>query len=227
MATAYFMELIIRMTDVQKDQDHLEMVIYNCPSIPDRTRYILTGEGVNPAEKMIEIGKKLDFEQVDCIAIPCITACFFHEQLTRGIKTPILHLIREITQYLKQHNYHSVGIMATDGTIQSRIFQQELEQNHIEAITPEEREQKMVMSLIYEDVKANRPARMEEFRTVETALRDQGAEVIILGCTELSVIKRDNQIGPGFLDAMEVLAMRSIQCCDHPLKEEYRDLITR
>ena len=47
MATAYFMELLINMTDAKCDQDHLEMIIYNCPSIPDRTAYILGKSNAN------------------------------------------------------------------------------------------------------------------------------------------------------------------------------------
>ena len=45
--------------------------------------------------------------------------------------------------------------------------------------------------------------------------------------TELSMIKKEFPIGPGFLDAMEVLAMRAIEECEAPLKEEYRCLVTR
>ena len=41
IATSFFMELVIKMTDAATDQDHLDMIIYNIPSIPDRTSYIL------------------------------------------------------------------------------------------------------------------------------------------------------------------------------------------
>ena len=61
MATAYFMELLINMTDAKCDQDHLEMIIYNCPSIPDRTAYILGKSNANPVVPIIKIGKKLNF----------------------------------------------------------------------------------------------------------------------------------------------------------------------
>ena len=40
LATAYFMELIARMTKANCDGDHLETIVYNCPSIPDRTKYL-------------------------------------------------------------------------------------------------------------------------------------------------------------------------------------------
>lgn len=41
MATALFMKMIIEMTDAENDQEHIEMIVYNCPQIPDRTDYIL------------------------------------------------------------------------------------------------------------------------------------------------------------------------------------------
>ena len=81
MATAYFMELLINMTDAKCDQDHLEMIIYNCPSIPDRTAYILGKSNANPVVPIIKIGKKLKEQNVDCISIPCITAHYFHDEI--------------------------------------------------------------------------------------------------------------------------------------------------
>ena len=41
MATAYFMELVTKMTQADTDQEHIDMIIYSRPSIPDRTKYIL------------------------------------------------------------------------------------------------------------------------------------------------------------------------------------------
>ena len=81
MATAYFMQLIIKMTDANLDQDHLEMIIYNCPTIPDRTEFILGKSKASPLPRMIEVGKKLKEQNADYIAIPCITAHYFHKEL--------------------------------------------------------------------------------------------------------------------------------------------------
>lgn len=72
MATAYFMELIINMTDAHYDQDHLEMIIYNFPSIPDRTSFILGESSDNPVVPMTKIGKQLEVQKADNIAIPYI-----------------------------------------------------------------------------------------------------------------------------------------------------------
>ena len=68
---------------------------------------------------------------------------------------------------------------------------------------------------------------MDRFLAAAEDLRAQGAQAIILGCTELSLVKRDEEIGAGFVDAMEVLARQSVLACDKPLKQEYECLITK
>lgn len=225
MATAYFMQLVIEMTQAGTDQEHIEMIIYNCPSVPDRTSYILGESDRNPVAPMIEIGRKLVEAGVDTIAIPCITAHYFHDEMERAIGVSILHGIAETASYLAERGYRRVGIMATDGTVRSGLFTAEFEKKGLCCCYPSAERQAAVMELIYRDVKAGKPADMVKFRRVAQELRDMDAEVILLGCTELSLIKRDNCLGAGFLDVMEVLARCSVESF-RKLKPEYRELIT-
>lgn len=227
IATAYFYELIIRMTNAKKDQEHMEMLIYSKPAIPDRTEYILGRSKDNPVYPMQEIGKALVELGAEYIAIPCITAHYFYDKLSESIPVPMIHIVKETALHLKQHGIQRVGIMATEGTISSMLFQNELERIGITPMIPSKEKQNMVTHLIYQNVKANLPIEIDKFKLVADELFSNGAEVIILGCTELSLIKRDFDIGAGYIDAMEVLAMRSIVLCEAELKEEYRSLITR
>ena len=227
IATAHFMELIIRMTEAQTDQEHLDMIIYNRPSIPDRTGYILDKSKPNPLPEMVRVGNTLARQGAKLIAIPCMTAHYFYRELTRYIEAPIVHAIHETAVHLKKHGTTTAGIMATDGTIRSKLFQQELEKHGITPVIPGEKGQKCVMSVIYDDIKANRPAGMDKFDLAANDLRAQGAQAIILGCTELSLVKRDYPIGAGYLDAMEVLARRCVLECGGRLKEEYQNLISK
>ena len=227
IATAHFMELVIRMTEAQTDQEHLDMILYSRPSIPDRTSYILDPTNPNPLPEMIRVGNTLARQGAKLIAIPCMTAHYFHRELTRYIEAPIVHAIHECAVHLKKHGITKAGIMATDGTIRSKLFQQELERHGIEPIIPGVEGQKCVMSIIYDDIKANRPADLDKFGYASSELRSLGAQAIILGCTELSLIKRDCPIGAGYLDAMEVLAQTCVIRCGGKLKEEYQDLISK
>ncbi len=227
MATAYFYELVVRMTDAKSDQEHIETVIFSKPTIPDRTDYILGKSSENPLYDMLETGRKLVGIGADYIAIPCITAHYFHDSLSEGIKAPVLHAVQELSRYLKVQEIRCAGILASEGTIQSGLFQEELALSEIRTVVPSKEYQKQLSNLIYQGIKANRPIDFHSFQTVADQLKKEGAEVIVLGCTELSLIKRDFDLGPGFIDAMEVLAMRAVLLCEANLKEEYDFLITK
>lgn len=225
MATARFMELTVQMTQAATDQDNLDMIVYNFPSIPDRTGYILGSNLRSPLPGLLSVGSALFRQGVSRIAIPCVTAHFFYEELTASIPTPIIHGVRETALHLKENGVSAAGIMATDGTIVSGLFARELRAAGIAPVLPSKPRQADVMHLIYRDIKAGRPPEMERFQAVQEELQSKGAEAIVLGCTELSLIKRDFAIGGGFLDTMEVLAKRSVELCGGKLKEEFRSLI--
>ena len=101
LATAYFMELVIQMTDARVDQEHLPMIVYNMPMIPDRTAYILDNSKENPFPMMLEIGEELSRREVACIAIPCITAHYFMGGLQAGLKVPVINGVEETVAHLK------------------------------------------------------------------------------------------------------------------------------
>ena len=227
IATAHFMELVINMTDVDTDQQHLPMIVYNMPFIPDRTAYILDNTKENPLPNMLQIGKTLQAQGATCIAVPCVTAHYFMDALETGVNVPLINGVRETVAHLKENGIQKVGIMATDGTIRSGIFHKELEKQGLAPVAPRAEAQADVMHLIFNNVKAGKPVEMDRFLSAAEDLRSQGAQAIILGCTELSLIKRDQKIGGGFVDAMEVLARQSVLACGKPLKKEYACLITK
>ena len=226
-ATAHFMSLVTDMTDAPVDQEHIEMVVFSTPTIPDRTRHILDNSQPDPLPKMLEVGGKLAALGAQFIAIPCVTAHYFYEKLEAGIPVSIINGVGETVRHLKENGVTKVGIMATDGTIRSGIFARELQKQGMEPIIPSKKRQADVMHIIFDNVKAGLPADMERFCSVALELRENGAEAIILGCTELSLVKRDNHLGAGFIDAMEVLAQQSVVRCGGKLKEAYTCLISK
>lgn len=226
-ATAYFMELVVKMTTAQTEQENVDMIVYNFPSIPDRTGYLLGSNLKSPLPGLRSVAQALERQKVTCIAIPCVTAHYFHRELQAVTSVPIINAVAETVKILSEHGIKRVGIMATDGTVRSRLLSKELDVAGIIPIVPSQQRQRDVMHLIYENVKVGKAPEMERFWKVQKELTDCGAQVILLGCTELSVIKRDHCIGAGFLDMMEVLARASILQCGKTLRSEYESLLER
>lgn len=226
MATAYFLQLVTQMSDAGNDQEHMEILLHSKPQIPDRTRYILGESGESPLPQMTEIGIDLKSQGAELIAIPCVTAHYFQRRLEEAIGIPIVDTIQETAVCLEEAGVGSVGIMATDGTIASGLFQKAFAERRMQCILPDRIGQRAIMELIYRDIKAGREVELPLFRQVAEDLFRRGAQVVLLGCTELSLVKRDFPLGTGFLDVLEVLAQRAVLFCGR-LKQEYTCLITR
>lgn len=226
MATTYFLYLLTQMSRAEKDQEHMEILMHSKPSIPDRTRYILGLSQDNPVIQMAEVGRELKDMGAELLAVPCITAHYFHEELEREIGLKVLHAVQETAEYLKQAGVEKVGILATDGTVKSGLFDRVLSRYGIETVNPGEESQRLVMDLIYRQIKSGEKGNLDEFIRVGEELSAAGAQVNLLGCTELSLLKRDYMLPAGCLDVLEVLARRAVLECGR-FDPRYQDLITQ
>lgn len=226
MATAYFLYLLTSMSRADTDQEHMEILMHSKPSIPDRTKYILDRSQPNPAPEMIAVGRELKDMGAEMLAIPCITAHYFHDELEKNIGIPVLHAVRETALYLREAGVERVGILATDGTVRSGLFSKVLEEYKTTVVYPDAACQQMVMDLIYRQIKSGEKGNPDELEHVGQALFRAGAQVNLLGCTELSILKRNYKLPAGYLDVMEVLARRAVLDCGR-FDTRYGQLITQ
>ena len=226
LATAYFYELLISMADARIDQEHPDVLIYSHPEIPDRTGFILGKGTADPVPELIKAGNLLVSAGFTTIAIPCVTAFAFYDRFVGEIPAKILHPIDETARYLSARGVKTAGIMATDGTLKSGIFAARLAEYGIASVFPNTDGQEKVMSVIYNNVKAGKPVDLTDFGYAAGQLRARGAEVVILGCTELSIAKRSCDLGGRYIDVLDVLSKASLEVCGYPVKEKYRELIT-
>lgn len=225
MATAYLLQLIIEMTDAKTDQEHLDVIVFDRPNVPDRTAHILDPSKPSPLPLMQKTAKTLESLGAGVLCAPCVTSHYFYRELQGGVSVPFLNMVEETAKELRNAGKRKAGIMATTGTVSTGLFQNTFAKNGLEAVIPGEEGQKLVMSLIYDDIKAGKPADPEKFHKVSEELYSAGCNSIILGCTELSLIKKSAGLGAGYLDALEVLAKRCVLACGGPLKAEYQNLI--
>lgn len=221
LATAYFMERVITFTDASVDQEHIDMIVLNHCSIPDRTAYILDHDMPNPLPELADDVKRLEQMGVKFIATPCNTAHYFYNDLVRISNTPILNMIEETACVLKRQDSKNIGIMATKGTIKTELFQQALSRKGLNSIIPDEENQSIITSIIFDSVKANKAVDMNKFYRVVDHLKLQGCDRIILGCTELSVVKRDYKLDKFYLDSLDALVVAVIRECDAPMVDNY------
>ena len=220
MASAQFLALLTAMTDAQTDQDHIETILYSRPATPDRTAFLLGKSTDSPLPKLLASAKTLENMGAEVLAMPCMTAYSFSAELSAAVCAKLVNPITETASLLRMQGHRKIGILATDGTLQVGLFQKALSAQELAFCVPDEKHQKLVMHLIYENVKKGQPADLDMLEETARYFRAQGADRMILGCTELSVIKQTQTVGEGFLDAMEVLAARAVEACGYRCKIE-------
>ncbi len=207
-ATIYFYKKIIDATKVEKDQDHIHTLIDSNPQVPDRTKYIL-GEGPCPYSELLESLKLLEKCGVDLVAIPCNTAHYFVDDLRKEAKSEIVSIIEQTRDYVKK-KYPKIGnvaLLATEGTIKSKIYHRIFKETGFTILTPEKDEQDKLMDVIYKKIKKGKVEKAQPFlKELGEKMRDRGARVLIAGCTEIPLALENVDIGIPVIDPMNVTA---------------------
>ena len=214
LATAYFMEALIRHTPASRDQDHMPMIVFNDPQIPDRTAHILDHSKADPQPEMEKVARWLQDAGADYLAISCNTAHYYYEGINSAVSIPVVNIMEETAKRIASEvgQGAQVGLLATEGTIASGVFQSYLERHGLRTVEPDASEQREVTSLIYDGVKANGPYDDSQLLVLGESLRARGCDAVIVGCTELSVIYQDLYERPAWLyDSLDVLAERCVQ----------------
>jgi aspartate racemase len=211
LATLHLFKKIIELTPAKKDQDHLRIIIDNNPKMPDRTQSILNRDK-KIISHLIESAKNLEKGGAHCIVIACITSHCYLEEIQKNIRIPVLNMIRLTLDESINNDSRDIGLLATNGTLKNKLYQKYDEQQNINWITLEETEQKMLMNLIYKLKAGERYQNSRDtFRKLLSSLKKKGAESIILGCTELSLIKDMFDHRFKLIDPIETVALEAIK----------------
>ena len=219
MASQLFYKMVTEHTAAKKDQDHINMILLSDASMPDRTSAILSGDYEELYRQLLEDARFLEAGGCTAIGITCNTSHFFVDRLAGDLNIPVIHMVREAAREIAGMNAGVVGIMATDGTVQTGLYQKELRAQGLTPFVPAPEIQKEVMYQIYGRIKNGQPYDKESWERIEAQYRAAGCGRVLLACTELSVIKADEQLSDWYMDPMEILVRRVIAFAG----KEYRE----
>lgn len=206
-----------RQRGARCDQDHPVWLLVNGTAIPDRTQS-LQGTGPDCSTPLLHHAQWLAQAGADFLVVTCNTAHGFYHQVQPQLPIPWIHLMTCTTQHIRKAypTVQRVGVLATDGTLQAGLYHSSLSRAGLTPISFELNSpwQNRIMQGIYHPewgIKATGVQIADRSLTVlEQAaswLKSQGAEVIIAGCTELSVgFGQVSSLPLPWIDPLEVVA---------------------
>ena len=219
-ATVHFMRRLVELTEAGRDQDHVDLIVWQHGSIPDRTAALL-GEGESPEAALVADAVALERAGARFIAIPCNTAVVWVEQMRAAVGVDVLDTVDETVAAARAAvpGLTRLGVLATDGTLLAGTYAAAARRAGIELVVPEAEVQREAMAVIYDGVKAGRAVSRERFDALVEHLRGRGAQAVALGCTELSVLAGELGVQePTVVDSIDSVAREVIRRAGAPLR---------
>jgi aspartate racemase len=203
-ASCRLYDMLIRMHAVTCDQDHPDVFLYSKTSVPDRTAFLLGKSDVSPLPALVTGLQTLQQAGAQVLAIPCATAHHFIAELQACVDVPLLDMLALTAQHCAKQGITRAGLLCTQGSYHSGAFARALQQAGVEAIVPHDTQ--AVMDII-NAVKLGRP--VSGLHALCEPLLLQGAQTVILGCTELSLLAEPDEhtTDPLIILAQELLCV--------------------
>ena len=222
LATADFLEKLVRLWPAEKDQDHPQVVVFSNPKIPDRVGSILGTSTTSPLPALVESAKRLQEFGAQLLCMPCHTAHFWYPQMVQILDVPFLH-IAEITckeiLHTETKDRNKVGVLATRATLQAKIYQDRFSEHGVSLTLPDQVHMEYVLPAI---AAVKRNAMVEAGELLTSSINQfvqQGVDVVVLACTELPIALEyaDPSVRKHCIDPTESLA----RACVNTLRGQY------
>ncbi|AXT56540.1 MULTISPECIES: aspartate/glutamate racemase family protein [Aquimarina] len=206
-----FINKLTQNIQALKDQDFPEFIVHNNSQVPDRTLAIVYGQESpnNQLLRSLDIMRKCN---VDYIVSTCITSYFFLNQLENELRQNILNPIDLVADTIMNDyiGVQRVGLLATTGTIKSRLFHNRFENLPFELITLDDidQEEKFMKSVYMQGGLKSAQISQEAYALFQEAvnrLKHKNIDLIIGGCTEVQIGYSKTEETIPYLDAVDVL----------------------
>jgi aspartate racemase len=165
-------------------------------------------------ELMIAAAKNVENGGADFVIICTNTMHKMADEVQRHIGVPLLHIADATAEAVKARGLRTVGLLGTRFSMEEDFYKGRLTERHgLEVIIPAEEEREIVHRVIYDELcagKINQTSR-EQYVGIMNRLVKDGAEAIILGCTEISLLVRDEDSQVPLFDTTTIHAVAAVE----------------
>ncbi|AVQ98451.1 aspartate racemase [Oceanobacillus iheyensis] len=171
-----------------------------------------TGEWERAGKILADCASSLERAGADFILICTNTMHKVVKQIESRVKIPVLHIADATTLAIRNAKIKKVGLLGTSYTMEQDFYKQRVEENGIEVIIPEKAAREEVNTIIFNELchgKIESSSR-EYFKSVIADLIEQGAEGIVLGCTEIGLLIKTEDAPVPVFDTTHIHAIKAV-----------------
>jgi aspartate racemase len=216
LATIDFMHKMLAATPAATDQEHVPVVVSSIPQVPDRTA-AFRGEGDSPLAAMLASGRRLAEAGAGLVVMPCNTAHLWFDAIQQSLGLPMLHLVDAAIEEAAAAAGPAarIGLLATDATLASGLY--------VNRTPPAARGQGLqwllptaaeMLELVMPGIAAVKGGDLARgaglLGGAAQALKQRGATVLLLGCTEIPLVLAAANAPLPVVDASAALARRAV-----------------
>ncbi|WP_233838148.1 aspartate/glutamate racemase family protein [Paraburkholderia sp. ZP32-5] len=221
-ASADFLAKLVAATPVQREQDHLRVLLDSNPKVPDRNRAIAAGAtGDNgasatdgPGPVLAAMARGLEQAGANLLVMACNTAHAFEADIRAAISVPFVSMIEEACDACARGlpGLRRVGVLAAQGCLDAGLYQRALARRGYEALLLAAPQQAHFMQLLYRIKLGDLSSELRaEMRTLAMNLIDAGADALVAGCTEVPLVLDPADLPQPLVDATANLAQRCVR----------------
>jgi len=205
-ATILFMARIVARTPAQDDQDHVPLIVDCNTQVPSRLRALFDGDGPDPGPTLADMARGLETAGAQALALPCNTAHYYAPVIQAAVSIPLVNMIEHsVDAVVARHpNVRRVGLLASPAVQRVGLFERTFARIDAEILYPKDQESLLAAINAVKSGNDLDGAR-QALSTAAKNLTGQGAEVLLIGCSELSVISDAIGDDDRVIDTIDVL----------------------
>lgn len=206
-ATVAFMQRVIDATPAEDDIDHVHLLVDNNPKVPSRIKALIDGDGENPGPVIAAMARRLERAGASFLVMPCNTAHYYWKDAQEAVDIPVWHIVeRTLDAIAARMPGARMGMLCSPALRKVGLYEGFLDARGLSLVYPEDETTVLEVIRAVKRGQGRDPDTLDAFSSAAAQVRERGADILVLACTELSVIGDALLIDAPVIDTVQVLA---------------------
>jgi aspartate racemase len=163
---------------------------------------------------MIDAAQRVERAGAECLLICTNTMHLMADPVQDSIRIPLLHIVDVTADAVKARGFGKVGLLGTRFTMEKDFYKGRLQKKHgLEVLVPEEKDRELVHAILYDELCLGKISDTSKqiFQKIIAKLKDGGAQGIILGCTEIPLLVKQEDYKIPLFDTTTLHAEAAVE----------------